>query len=153
MAIEITVPRLGWSMEEGVFSAWLKGNGEKVVAGEMLFGVESHKVTMDAHPLEPWTPHLPPNLPNRRADAPQLVHLPNQSKAASYTDMAVKLAAIALQSHPSLAGRWDGDRIILPDAIHIGIAVDTPHGLLVPVIRNVPELSLLQVAQRCSERS
>ena len=24
MPIEITVPRLGWSMEEGIFSAWLK---------------------------------------------------------------------------------------------------------------------------------
>lgn len=43
MAIEITVPRLGWSMEEGVFGQWLKRPGERVRPGEMLFVLEGDK--------------------------------------------------------------------------------------------------------------
>ena len=37
MAIPITIPRLGWNMEEGIFLGWLKADGEPVRAGEMLF--------------------------------------------------------------------------------------------------------------------
>src|SRR5207248_4810722 len=47
-----------------------------------------------------------------------------------------------LQNHPVLNSRWEDDRIVSPDGIHIGIAVDTDAGLLVPVVRDVPQLSL-----------
>ena len=90
-----------------------------------------------------------------RCDATNLVALRQQLKALgteivvpSYNDIVVKLVAIALRSHPMLAGRWDGDRILVPEAIHIGIAVDTDHGLLVPVIRDVSEQSLFEVARQ-----
>ena len=59
-----------------------------------------------------------------------------------------KLAAIALGEHPALGGRWESDRIVLPTAIHIGIAVDTEHGLMVPVIRDVASLTLQEVGHR-----
>jgi pyruvate dehydrogenase E2 component (dihydrolipoamide acetyltransferase) len=52
MPIYITVPRLGWSSEEGVFAGWLKRDGEKVVAGEPLFALESDKVTMEVESLD-----------------------------------------------------------------------------------------------------
>ncbi len=45
----ITVPRLGWSMEEGVFGEWLKTHGEAVRAGDMLFLLEGEKA---AHEIE-----------------------------------------------------------------------------------------------------
>ena len=64
----------------------------------------------------------------------------------SYTDFLVKLAATALRKHPLLAARWAGEEIVLPESIHIGIAVDTEAGLLVPVVRDVPNLSVRQVA-------
>lgn len=90
-----------------------------------------------------------------RCDVTNMVALRNQLKATgadtivpSYNDIIAKLVAKALRGHPMLAGRWNGDRILLPEAIHIGIAVDTEQGLLVPVIRNVSELSLFQVAQQ-----
>lgn len=90
-----------------------------------------------------------------RCDATNLVALRQQLKALgteiivpSYNDIVVKLVATALRSHPMLAGRWDGDRILVPEAIHIGVAVDTIHGLLVPVIRDVSELSLFEVARQ-----
>ncbi|MFO0965363.1 MAG: lipoyl domain-containing protein [Gemmataceae bacterium] len=36
MAIPITVPRLGWNMEQGVFAGWLKADGDTVRTGEAL---------------------------------------------------------------------------------------------------------------------
>ncbi len=92
-----------------------------------------------------------------RAVATQLVQLRAQLLATadgeaagipSYTDIAVKLTAAVLKRHRLLAGRWEEEHIAIPagDAIHIGVAVDTPEGLLVPVIREVPRLSLAQLA-------
>jgi len=92
-----------------------------------------------------------------RADATNLVALRNQFKTASkdtgavvpaFTDIIAKIAAMALQRHPMLAGRWEGEKIILPGGMHIGIAVDTEAGLMVPVVANVQDLSLPELAQR-----
>ena len=63
MPIEITVPRLGWSMEEGLFSGWLKQNGDTVSAGEPLFAVESDKVTMEVESLDSGILFIPSDAP------------------------------------------------------------------------------------------
>ncbi len=90
-----------------------------------------------------------------RADATNLVNLREQFQSVggaavipSYQDFITKLAAEILVRHPLLAGRLDDDAIVLPgdDGIHIGIAVDTDDGLLVPVIPDVGRLSLIQLA-------
>ena len=47
MAIEIVVPRLGWSMEEGTLTEWLKADGEFVHKGDMLFVLEGDKAAQD----------------------------------------------------------------------------------------------------------
>ena len=47
MAIPITVPRLGWSMEEGAFVAWHKKDGDFVKAGEPLFSIEGDKAIQE----------------------------------------------------------------------------------------------------------
>jgi pyruvate dehydrogenase E2 component (dihydrolipoamide acetyltransferase) len=52
MAIEINVPRLGWSSEDGIFAGWLKQPGDRVVSGEPLFALESDKVTMEVEALD-----------------------------------------------------------------------------------------------------
>jgi len=90
-----------------------------------------------------------------RCDATKLVALRNKFKLAadkssvpSFTDIIAKVAAGALGQHPLLAARWEGDHILLPDAIHIGIAVDTEHGLLVPVVRDVTDLGVREIARR-----
>ena len=96
-------------------------------------------------------------------DATNLVNLRQQFKAVAgeqgtagagsigYTDIVVKLTALALERHPVLNSRWDGDRILIFRGIHIGIAVDTDAGLLVPVIRDVPGLTLREVAARSQD--
>src|SRR5260221_12582587 len=63
MPIEITVPRLGWSTEEGTFTGWLKRNGDPVCAGEPLFAMESDKVTLDVESLDNGILYLPPGAP------------------------------------------------------------------------------------------
>jgi pyruvate dehydrogenase E2 component (dihydrolipoamide acetyltransferase) len=290
MPIEITVPRLGWSMEEGTFAGWLKQNGDHVSAGVPLFAMESDKVTMDVESLdngilyvpagapEPGAivavgqclgfllapgepapeminapqpaagsptesaistpgPSVPADAPIRdgrtpvtprarrvaaelgvdtallrgsgrsgrirevdvraagsglaaeagavpttalrrtiarrmmesrqntapvtltsRADATVLVALRNRWKLApgcgpvpSYTDILAKLVAIVFESHPALGGRWETDHIVQSSKAHIGIAVDTPEGLLVPVLRDVAASSLADLARRSRE--
>ena len=47
MAIEITIPRLGWSMDEGIFVQWLKNDGDMITAGDMLFVIEGDKATQE----------------------------------------------------------------------------------------------------------
>jgi pyruvate dehydrogenase E2 component (dihydrolipoamide acetyltransferase) len=292
MPIAITIPRLGWNMEEGTFVGWLKQDGDRVRPGDTLFSLESEKATQDIEcldngilrippngpekgttlavgavigylvqageaapfeqdggkiytegqegaktsisgrdpPISPrarrlaeelgidWT-HLrgsgrtgrirekdvraaaPPNAPDdatrpgattpppralpvtpiRRviaqhmlasvrstapvtltstADAANLVNLRNQFKAVapagkepvpSYTDFLVKLAAAALQDHPLLNASWASDQIELAQGIHVGIAVDTDAGLLVPILRDVPGLSLRQIAAQARD--
>jgi 2-oxoglutarate dehydrogenase E2 component (dihydrolipoamide succinyltransferase) len=53
----------------------------------------------------------------------------------------------ALQIYPRVNARIDGDDIVYPDGIHIGIAVSTDRGLVVPVVRHVEKLTLAQVEQ------
>ncbi len=286
MPIEIQLPRLGWSMEEGTFVAWLKKDGDSVKAGEPLFTLESDKAAQDveatdsgilrlapdapkegdvvqvgrvlgwllaesetgstvavapspppasaapeipqantetgrpcivtvsagAHPASPRARRaakehqvdlstlsptgqggrirerdvlaaaasLPsddgfkkvPLAPLRRTiaarlmhsrqttvpvtitgrcDATQLVTLRAQLKATgagiapSFNDILAKLTAAALRQHPMLAAIWADDHLLLPESIHIGIAVDTEVGLVVPVIRNVDTSTLSQI--------
>ncbi len=266
MAIEVRVPRLGWNMEQGVFVAWHKKDGEAVRAGEALFVLEGDKATQDVEATDAGILHIPADAPKegdtvavgallgylvtaesvgqasslpgqeagkmaaprpravsprarrvakalgvdcaglkgsgrtgrirerdvraaarhdattpgqavtatRRAiaeklltslrstapvtltttaDATNLVNLREQFKAADqsvpgYTDVLVKLAAVALKAHPLLNARWDEGRIVMQEGVHVGIAVDTEAGLLVPVVRDVASLSLREVAAR-----
>jgi pyruvate dehydrogenase E2 component (dihydrolipoamide acetyltransferase) len=89
-----------------------------------------------------------------RVDATNLVSLREQFKATGQKpvpaihDIIAKLLSEVLNQFPLLASRWDGDAIVQPDVnqIHIGLAVDTPEGLIVPVIRQVAQLSLISLA-------
>jgi pyruvate dehydrogenase E2 component (dihydrolipoamide acetyltransferase) len=52
MAIEITLPRQGWSMEEAAFVEWIKKDGDEVKAGEPLFAVETDKAVQEIESLD-----------------------------------------------------------------------------------------------------
>jgi pyruvate dehydrogenase E2 component (dihydrolipoamide acetyltransferase) len=287
MAIPITIPPLGWSTDEAIFSGWLMPDGSDIKPGDALFTLESDKATQDIEALDAGTLRIPPNGPKandrltvgtvigylvakdeaapcdtkaapqpqplaryasegcsslarrantcgaseqrqaispraRRAalalgidwselkgsgssgrirerdvraaaapttaakriavtplrqaiaanmvesqrttapvtltttaEATHLVNLRRQFQEAtpdaapSYTDFIVKLTAIALQEHPLLNARWQDEQIELLSDIHIGIAVDTEAGLLVPVVRDVAKLGIREVAS-CS---
>lgn len=89
-------------------------------------------------------------------DATQLVVLRSQLKeearsdgrsAPSYNDMLAKIAAQALLEHPQINAYIEGDTVVSFSSAHVAIAVDTDRGLLAPVLRDVQEKSLRQVAQ------
>ena len=63
MPIKITLPRLGWSMDEGTFSEWLKRDGESVLAGDLLFALESDKATQEVESLDAGVLHIPQDAP------------------------------------------------------------------------------------------
>ena len=63
MAIEIVVPRLGWSMDEGTFAEWLKMEGDVVTAGEMLFVLEGEKASQEIESFDAGILHIPPDAP------------------------------------------------------------------------------------------
>jgi pyruvate dehydrogenase E2 component (dihydrolipoamide acetyltransferase) len=89
-----------------------------------------------------------------RCDATRLVSLRQQIKTADasimpgFTDIIAKITASALIMHPMLTARWDTERLLMPEHIHIGIAVDTDAGLLVPVLRDVSTSSLTAIASQ-----
>jgi pyruvate dehydrogenase E2 component (dihydrolipoamide acetyltransferase) len=287
MPIEIQLPRLGWSMEEGKVLAWLKKDGDFIKEGEPLFTLESDKAAQDVESIDSGLLHIAPNgpkpgdvikvghvlgyllakgesapVPNQpeekvkdsgpknlihspapillptksrtetpasprarraakehrvdlatlaptgkggrirerdvlaaatstlitgmkqvpltpmrrtiaarlmhsrqttvpvtitaRCDATALLALRKQLKSMgekadlavipTINDILVKLAAAALRQHPMLAATWAEDHLLLPENIHLGIAVDTEAGLLVPVIRDVGTSTLTQIA-------
>jgi len=54
----------------------------------------------------------------------------------------IKASALALQTYPNVNSMIDGDEVVYPRYADIGIAVQTPKGLMVPVIRNAESLTL-----------
>jgi pyruvate dehydrogenase E2 component (dihydrolipoamide acetyltransferase) len=63
MALPITVPRLGWNMEEGVFVEWLKQEGDPVKAGEPLFRLEGDKAVQDVEATDSGVLRIDPAGP------------------------------------------------------------------------------------------
>ena len=86
----------------------------------------------------------------REVDAAALIDLRHQFQAqdvaVSYNDLLVRICASALRAHPAANARLAEDRIEIVDRIHVGVAVDTERGLLVPVIRDADRLTLPQIA-------
>jgi pyruvate dehydrogenase E2 component (dihydrolipoamide acetyltransferase) len=67
----------------------------------------------------------------------------------------VKACEAALKRFPVVNASLDssGDTLVLKKYFHIGIAVDTPMGLMVPVLRNVDSKGVLQLAKEIDELS
>ena len=63
MATKVTVPRMGWSMEEGTFQEWLKRDGERVDVGDMLFILEGDKASQEVESFDAGYLRLPPDAP------------------------------------------------------------------------------------------
>jgi pyruvate dehydrogenase E2 component (dihydrolipoamide acetyltransferase) len=71
------------------------------------------------------------------------------------TAIAVKIAAAALKVFPQFNASIDlaADEMIVKKYVHIGVAVDTDRGLLVPVIRNADQKNLVQLAVELAQLS
>lgn len=115
----------------------------RVIAERMLAGVHT------TAPVTLTTEVDATELVRLRA---QLKHDPQAAAQAipSYTDLLAKLTAHALGEHPALNARLEGGAIVQSAAVHVGLAVDTERGLLVPVLRDVQAKGLRQIAQEAA---
>jgi len=67
----------------------------------------------------------------------------------------MKASVVALKQFPEFNASLsaDGESLVLKNYFHIGVAVDTPNGLVVPVIRDVDKKGLLEIAKELGELS
>ena len=68
-----------------------------------------------------------------------------QSKV-SLNDVIAHAIVQSLKEHPDLNAHFLGDRIATFEKVHLGVAVDTPKGLLVPVIRDASDMSIEKIS-------
>jgi pyruvate dehydrogenase E2 component (dihydrolipoamide acetyltransferase) len=85
------------------------------------------------------------------ADATALVELRDQlahdGVDVSYNDLFLYILGRALTEHPLLNASLEGDAVKVWGRIHIGLAVDTERGLLVPVVRDVDRKGLHRLSE------
>ncbi len=59
----------------------------------------------------------------------------------------IKASALAMQKHPMVNSMINGDEIVTPNYVDVSVAVQTPKGLMVPVIRNTESMSLAKIEE------
>jgi pyruvate dehydrogenase E2 component (dihydrolipoamide acetyltransferase) len=93
-------------------------------------------------------------------DVTKIARLRDRAKATFEAREGVKLSFLpffavatceALKQHPVLNSSVEGDQIIYHGAEHLGIAVDTERGLLVPVIHSAGDLNMGGIARKISD--
>lgn len=72
--------------------------------------------------------------------------LSDGDERVSVTDLLVRACAVALRAHPLVNSSWAGDAILRHGGVHIGIAVATDAGLVVPVVRDADRLGVREIA-------
>jgi pyruvate dehydrogenase E2 component (dihydrolipoamide acetyltransferase) len=117
---------------------------EQVMAGRMVESFTSAPhfylhVTVDARLLVALREQLKAKLEARSG-----VHL-------TYTDLLVYFCARTLARHPEVMSQWTPAGLRLLTEAHVGVAVDTERGLLVPVIRNADRLGLSEISHRMAD--
>jgi pyruvate dehydrogenase E2 component (dihydrolipoamide acetyltransferase) len=94
------------------------------------------------------------------ADVTAIARLRDRAKADFEAREGVKLtflpffalaAVEALKMHPKLNAVIDGDQVTYHDAEHLGVAVDTERGLMVPVIHNAGDLNIGGLARKIGD--
>ena len=86
-----------------------------------------------------------------KADVTELMHMRpmlRKSFGVKITTNAFYIRALALaaQKFPLMVARFDGDNIKFADAVNVGFAVNAPHGLVVPVIKDANQKTLVEIA-------
>jgi pyruvate dehydrogenase E2 component (dihydrolipoamide acetyltransferase) len=67
--------------------------------------------------------------------------------------LLLKAAAATLKAFPDVNSSLDGDELVRKKYYHLGFAADTPNGLVVPVVKDVDQKGLLQIAAELTELS
>ena len=83
--------------------------------------------------------------------------LDDAAKAEGYRvtllSFLLKAAAATLRKYPEVNSSLAGENLIVKDYVHIGVAVDTPGGLVVPVIRDVDRKGITELSHELADLS
>ena len=87
-----------------------------------------------------------------KADVTDLVKLRtklNETSAVkiSYNDFIMKAVATGLEKFPIMTGQLVGEAVKLAEAIHVGLAISVPDGLVAPVVKDVNKKDVSQIAR------
>ncbi len=88
-------------------------------------------------------------LTDVRAEINRQRHARGASKV-SYLPFIARALCTALRHHPELNATFQGERVVLWGEVNLGIAVDTPRGLMVPVVRRADALGVGLLADAVS---
>jgi pyruvate dehydrogenase E2 component (dihydrolipoamide acetyltransferase) len=77
----------------------------------------------------------------------------NEKAGVKVTMLAflIKACVAALKKFPEFNASLEGDHLVLKQYFHIGFAADTPHGLMVPVLKDADKKGVLQISQEMGE--
>ncbi|HZX11829.1 MAG TPA: dihydrolipoamide acetyltransferase family protein, partial [Candidatus Nanoarchaeia archaeon] len=85
------------------------------------------------------------------ADVTHLLTLKEQAKNKkthlTLAPFIIKATILALKKHPYLNATFNGEELIVKKYYNIGIATDTPDGLMVPVLKIADQKTLIQIAE------
>jgi len=86
----------------------------------------------------------------RKASAPEYAKNNLKLTALSFV---IKAVSLSLRQHPAINVTIDMEKgeIVYKDYVNVGLAVDTPRGLVVPVLRDCDQMSIPQVAHAVAE--
>ena len=68
-----------------------------------------------------------------------------------FMSLFARASILALRDHPEINAYIEGDEIVYHDYVHLGIAVGTPRGLVVPVLRNADRMSFAEIERRIKD--
>jgi 2-oxoglutarate dehydrogenase E2 component (dihydrolipoamide succinyltransferase) len=68
-----------------------------------------------------------------------------------YMSFFMRAVCVALEQFPIVNARIDGDEIVYQDFVDIGIAVSTPRGLVVPILRDADRMSFAEIEKQIAD--
>ena len=106
---------------------------------------------MAEHTTHSWT-SVPHFFLLREVNASRLISwreslLAQTDEKITYTDLLVKIVAVALCRNPAMNAMWENDTVVRKAGVHVSLAVAQEGGLVVPVIHHADQLSVKQIAQ------
>jgi len=69
-----------------------------------------------------------------------------EDRRPSVNDFVVRAVAMAARERPDMVSRLEGDDLVVPDAVDVGVAVAVPGGLIVPVVRDAADKGVPDIA-------
>ena len=146
--------------EHGIDLAELSGSGPggAITTGDVERAIEASRVASDAE-LVPMSsmrsaiarmtqesfqsaPHFYLTL---EADAASLIN--DRTEGISVTHCFVKAVGLALREFPQMRAQIEGDAFAIPHAVNVGLITAVEDGLVVPVIRDADQSSLVEIAE------